>query len=67
MTNISKPDKIVAYRRDLKITNTAMLPRGTGAKYLLALVVDDVFVAHSWKRKAPKIIPAGYVLIEFGQ
>lgn len=61
--------EVIKYHRNLVITNTMQLPRGTGAKYLLA-VRDDlhgVLIAHSWKRVAPKSIPADYVLIKMGE
>ena len=59
--------QIVKYTPKLKIVNTEQLPRGTGAKFLLALVQGDVFIAHSWKRSLPKSIEPGYAIIQFGR
>lgn len=55
----------IDYSPSLIIVNTDQLPKGTGAKFLLALKDGERFIAHSWKRTAPKTIKAGYVLIKF--
>ena len=60
--------QVIENTKELRIVNTEQLPRGTGAKYLLALRDDlhGVLIAHSWKRTAPKSIPADYVLVKMG-
>lgn len=59
---------IIKYSREMahKIKNISSLPGGLNCKYLLVLVAHNGdYVAHSWKRKAPKEIPAGFALITF--
>ena len=49
-----------------KLRNLDALPRGLNCKYLLCLISHtEDYVAHSWKRKEPKVIEVGYLLIKF--
>lgn len=68
--------EIIKYNRSLPIVNIEQLKHGAGCKYLLAWKSNDrlkkypdniIYVAHSWKRKAPKGIPPHYVLIDFSK
>ena len=57
---------IVPYTKDLHVTNIEQLPRGTGAKYLIAIRANnDVLIAKSWSRKLPKVIHPNEVIIRF--
>jgi hypothetical protein len=57
---------IIQYSKAMKITNTAHLSRGTGAKYLLVIKgEDDVLIAKAWKRTLPKRIKSTEILIKF--
>ena len=58
---------MIRYTPDLDIRNLDALPRGTGAPFLLCMESHEpgVLIAHSWKRKTPAAIPAGYVLVAF--
>ncbi len=50
-----KPVKI-PYTPKTKITNTEQLPRGTGCKFLVALIpfdTKDGYIAKQWHRKMP--------------
>ena len=58
---------IIDYHRELKITNLEQLPRGTGAKYLLAIESHYLgeYIAKSWKRAMPANTKRGEVVIRF--
>lgn len=58
---------IIDYCREITITNTEQLPRGLGAKLLLAVKspYDNEYVAERWLRKMPAAIPSHKVVIRF--
>lgn len=58
--------RIHPYNPGMQITNTAQLPKGTGAKYLE--VIDHgsgPFIAVQWRRVVPKSLPKFHALLEF--
>ena len=62
--------KIVDYIPGMQITNTAQLPKGSGAKYLE--VLDPAwyrgpFIAIRWLRTQPKKLDKGRMLIRFAK
>ena len=58
---------ILEYNKTFDIRNTDQLPRGTGCKYLEALVDqrNGVFIAKRWRRTLSAPIPSGSVIIKF--
>jgi hypothetical protein len=52
---------------EIKITNTAQLPRGLGARLLLAVKspYEGEYVAERWLRKMPETTPSHKVVIRF--
>ncbi|MDI6854385.1 MAG: strawberry notch family protein [Deltaproteobacteria bacterium] len=57
--------EIIPYAKDLKIRNIEALPRGVGARYLVAIRGEgDDLIAKQWKR-VPGTLAAGEVLIDF--
>lgn len=53
------------YGADMDIRNVEALPKGTGARYLLAIKgLKDEVVAKAWKRKPPENIGPNEVLID---
>jgi hypothetical protein len=59
--------KIIDYCPELKIHNTGILPRGSGAKFLLAIesIYLGEYVAKRWLRKMPVNTHPGEVVIRF--
>lgn len=61
----TRQPEVVPYSRALDIRNIDALPRGTGAKFLVAIRGQgDEFVASRWARVAPKRLKPREVLIE---
>ena len=59
------PVKIIKYLPTLDIRNIAMLPRGTGARYLVAIQGQgDKLIAKRWVRVAPKSLGNIEILID---
>lgn len=58
----------IKYNKSMQITNIETLPHGLRCRYLLVLIaLNGSYIAHSWKRVAPKTIPTGYALIDFAK
>jgi hypothetical protein len=52
----------------MQITNTAQLPRGTGAKYLEVMEPHETglpLVAVQWRKAMPKKLAKGHTLVVF--
>ena len=66
MPKLVKP-KVIEYKRDFTITNLDALPRGLGARYMLAFDNGKkVYIAAKWLRKVPaKGVPSGFVVLHF--
>jgi len=57
----------IPYNPGMQITNTAQLPKGTGAKYLEVMEPHEIglpLVAIQWRKAKPKMLPKGHRLIE---
>jgi hypothetical protein len=59
--------KIVDYHPELKIANTDQLPKGLGAKLMLAVEspYPGEYIAKRWLRKMPENTGRGEVVIRF--
>jgi len=57
---------IVPYNPGMIITNTAQLPKGTGAKYLeVSTVKEGELIAVQWRRAKPTKLEKSRALIQF--
>jgi hypothetical protein len=60
--------RVIDYcRESVKITNTEQLPRGSGARLLLAIEspYPGEYAAARWLRKMPQTVKRCYVVIRF--
>ena len=63
---VSSESQIIPYSKDLKITNTDSMPKGVGARYILAVKGENgELVAKQWKRDIPKQMSNVEVLVDF--
>lgn len=58
---------IIPYGLDMQIDNTAQLPPGLNARYLVAYPahIPGRMIAVRWARKVPATLPDDYALIDF--
>ena len=67
MRNRTMARTIIDYCREVKISNVEALPRGLGARYMLAImsIYDGEYIAKRWLRKMPGTTARGEVVIRF--
>lgn len=61
---------VIPYNPGMQISNTAQLPRGTGAKFLQVAEPHEIglpLIAVGWLRVKPKSLPPKNHLIKFGK